>query len=757
MPYRSSKQRSYFNANRAKLEAEGVDVDEWNESSKGKKLPKQAQETFVPGRLPDHIRPAGSLEKLQAVMRQNAQRRIAPPQAPKPAQVAAPPKLPAKTAVVNFDDILKTVAPVTSNVRNVHQLLPRPTGTDFSERVGDYLSAEDESIKGDKEKETPFWKRMVRDSLIGAGLGGGLAAAKAYPVARGFSPEATAVGAGLGLVGSGGLTLARHLLRESLSDRAEKRLHDADDGVKFVANHPETREKAKEWANAQWSPYSGAEVGGILGGIAPLGAAWALGKTPTTGQSWGLSLGGAAAGAVLGHLLGRWHRNKKQREFLENTDKALSTMTRPGAKEEFMSKAAAPVLSQDELADLLKTAARAPGGWPTVSTNAGLLRGMGGKVDQYVAGKHGMRKFNGADELFELCGALEKLADDALSLQNSDPAGDEPAVPVEPKVTSKPTPEKPPSADASVQASPTIKVSADSKKLRNRSEVLISDSEGVLAIKKSGYLLMPGGGIQEGEDAEKAVARETSEEAGRKLKALSKHSTVIDVLFAPDNILSKGFDGESTTFFTALDGGDDDTQHKDREPFKFIPYDEAIQHLVDCMAKPEAAWALPNNATRLFLISKLRDEANGTADDIRDAEHGYDKEANTKLADAAVYAPRNEVIYFTPTGNIAVRKGKGRRYDLPSDIPGAVAVPYETPVSMLPDEGVPEPGVHGYRYSLSSAEGVLPEGFEEETPDNVLKNLYATLGNPRHRAFMNLDRARARALLRLMKSRTPNA
>jgi len=40
MPYRSEAQRKYFNANRKKLEADGVDVDHWNETSKGKKLPE---------------------------------------------------------------------------------------------------------------------------------------------------------------------------------------------------------------------------------------------------------------------------------------------------------------------------------------------------------------------------------------------------------------------------------------------------------------------------------------------------------------------------------------------------------------------------------------------------------------------------------------------------------------------------------------------------------------------------------------------
>lgn len=41
MPYKSRAQAAYFNENRKKLEAQGVDVDEWNRASKGKKLPKK--------------------------------------------------------------------------------------------------------------------------------------------------------------------------------------------------------------------------------------------------------------------------------------------------------------------------------------------------------------------------------------------------------------------------------------------------------------------------------------------------------------------------------------------------------------------------------------------------------------------------------------------------------------------------------------------------------------------------------------------
>lgn len=43
MPYSSKSQQRYFNANKKKLEKQGVSVDEWNKSSKGLKLPKKVK------------------------------------------------------------------------------------------------------------------------------------------------------------------------------------------------------------------------------------------------------------------------------------------------------------------------------------------------------------------------------------------------------------------------------------------------------------------------------------------------------------------------------------------------------------------------------------------------------------------------------------------------------------------------------------------------------------------------------------------
>lgn len=43
MPYKSRAQAAYFNIHKKQLEKQGVDVDEWNKASKGKKLPKHTK------------------------------------------------------------------------------------------------------------------------------------------------------------------------------------------------------------------------------------------------------------------------------------------------------------------------------------------------------------------------------------------------------------------------------------------------------------------------------------------------------------------------------------------------------------------------------------------------------------------------------------------------------------------------------------------------------------------------------------------
>ena len=49
MPYKSLAQEGYFHANKKKLEAQGVNVDEWDAATKGKKLPKKVAKKKAKG------------------------------------------------------------------------------------------------------------------------------------------------------------------------------------------------------------------------------------------------------------------------------------------------------------------------------------------------------------------------------------------------------------------------------------------------------------------------------------------------------------------------------------------------------------------------------------------------------------------------------------------------------------------------------------------------------------------------------------
>ena len=58
MPFKSIAQERYFNANRGKLEKQGVNVDEWNSASKGKSLPRRIGVKAKPQSQPGSMREA---------------------------------------------------------------------------------------------------------------------------------------------------------------------------------------------------------------------------------------------------------------------------------------------------------------------------------------------------------------------------------------------------------------------------------------------------------------------------------------------------------------------------------------------------------------------------------------------------------------------------------------------------------------------------------------------------------------------------
>jgi hypothetical protein len=59
MPFKSEAQRRYFEANKSKLQKQGVDVEEWEQASKGMKLPERAPKKATKRRrfAPDFVLP----------------------------------------------------------------------------------------------------------------------------------------------------------------------------------------------------------------------------------------------------------------------------------------------------------------------------------------------------------------------------------------------------------------------------------------------------------------------------------------------------------------------------------------------------------------------------------------------------------------------------------------------------------------------------------------------------------------------------
>jgi len=55
-PYVSEAQRAYFNIHKKELEKQGVNVEHWNEESKGKDLPEHAKKKKKHDFAGDHLK-----------------------------------------------------------------------------------------------------------------------------------------------------------------------------------------------------------------------------------------------------------------------------------------------------------------------------------------------------------------------------------------------------------------------------------------------------------------------------------------------------------------------------------------------------------------------------------------------------------------------------------------------------------------------------------------------------------------------------
>lgn len=664
-------------------------------------------------------------------------------------------------------EVFRVFAPITQGARDVHGLLPSWGKGELSQSVADIIAAEDELSRQKRDKFKPLWQRALLNMAIGGTVGGLVAGAKSIPFTRNtINPKTMGTIAGLSAATALAFTLGRHALRKKLRSEATGTLREASEAAKYVARHPLTREKSKSWETAQWAPWGGMEAGAILGAVGALAGGWAKGTPNTPGAQTSLAAIGAGLGGVAGLGLGYLYRKHKQREFLEHVENELSHMpsskaqeavTESAVEQDPMLKAAIAI----DLKDVVKVAYDGVNRPPVVSTNAPLLRGMGGPPDRWSISPHGARKVFA--NVFADLGRKMKTGSDAGDTYNDDVSIA--VAETVARIHEEQNQEKP-AEDAASQEKVAVDkerepvvddhASAPQDKMRPRAELILWNSDGVYAIDKGDYILFPGGGVDDGEQPRDAAIRETLEEANRHVINVV-NSEVVESVW-PTNSGNEfwdasEFDGERTYFFSGVDAGEAGVTHADQESFAVIDFDTLISRLQELIKRDDQAWASRNNEVRLKLVKHARRLAASKAnlEPIKQASDGQEK-----TADIAQFLPRKEVFVFTPSGKLAIRRSQNRRFELPSDVEGK-PVPYELPVQLIPEGGVPEPGMHGYNIALHSADSELPEGFEEADPQDVLKDLYAALGKPENRPYQSLDRARARSLLRLLKKRVPSA
>lgn len=128
-----------------------------------------------------------------------------------------------------------------------------------------------------------------------------------------------------------------------------------------------------------------------------------------------------------------------------------------------------------------------------------------------------------------------------------------------------------------------------------------------------------------------------------------------------------------------------------------------------------------------------------------------------KVADVVRVLPKKQFLLFTPDGKLVVRRLPNKRFTLPEQGEGRPA-PYEPPIRFTPETGVPEAGYHGYDVGLHIGQTqAVPEGYEAADPQSVLSDLYGGMGLSANRPYMQLDRARGRAILRHLRKLKPKA
>jgi HAD superfamily hydrolase (TIGR01662 family) len=506
------------------------------------------------------------------------------------------------------------VTPLVNTLEKVQDVLPNRALVDepTTEQAADIVEARDSLAKIRQEQQHSRLGRILGSAAAGARFGGLGVGSKFGLIFGGQRDPLGAVisGAGMGALGggaiAGGLEAVDILTEKRRRNLALQTLKNANPQLRERLKNQNVEDAARRYGIVRNAPLMGAEFAGTLGGI--LGSAIGIRAVPPSGENvrmplgfnvdraqmvnagrWGLA--GIAAGGAVGLLAGvLWKRSRKKKlieSLMSGHGKLAGCKTMPVDRKPEDPKDPWPTTNVPE--HQTQT-----GGNPRKASNRKLMTGMGGAPDRYSLGRIVKSAVEHAQTI--VTAAKHELARNATTkalnytqrLQNMARRKTE-------------TEDQALALMKEWGVEPDTKQAAKAAKLRTRSEVVIYDDKGILGIKKDGYLLMPGGGIDDGETPEGAVYREAVEEADRKLLNLAS-AGVVEAVWPKGKELVDGYDGERTHFFRALDGGELGTTHDDNEGFKRIGFAEAKKFLESLIDDDAQAWAREANARRLECI-----------------------------------------------------------------------------------------------------------------------------------------------------------
>lgn len=551
------------------------------------------------------------------------------------------------------EGVFSEFTPIVNSLGRLTSVLPGFGHKVTSDQAADVLAAKDTKAEIAHDRLSPLWKRLLTHGAAGALAGGVGLGAKAGLIAGGVAGHpwaGAATGAGVGAALGGGGAIANELFDHATASRrlelANRTIENANPKLLERLKHPDAKQPAEDYNLARSFPSRGLELGALLGGVGG-GAIGAFtgsgGPGPRESRAASgalIGMGGLGAAGLLAGALWKQHRRQKLVDVLTKTssiwlrDNDLKNKTETGGNPRKASNrqlmranagtpelyAAGRLTSVGKIAAEISAKSITKTFWKDADdgrkvylvdgeqvrnlVSTGFIGGSNHEADSYVP-----------EDEYWIEDTLQGMDRDAILLHEvteakhmrEDDREYHDAHAIANRVEGEFRDEQ--QKKAALASNPLrkwfgyTKAAAEAPKLRSRSEVCIYSEKGILGIKKDGYLLMPGGGIDDGETPELAVAREAIEEADRKVLHLKAMGTS-EVIWPEDVQQVKGFDGSRTYHFMALDGGKIGTKHEDNETFVWIDFEEAMKFIGECMQRDDQKSAKAQNEIRCQSIAE---------------------------------------------------------------------------------------------------------------------------------------------------------